>query len=132
MPLAVQSYARGRAISAGFRIELNDVDGVARTRHVDTHAAGELVAADHGMSGIADGGSANAARGVGGGLAPGAGDLPAAIGELGAWGGPDDGAGAAVAVRAPGAGVLPAAIGELGACVELIVGSGAAHGLRDA
>ena len=84
MPLAVQSYARGRAISAGFRIELNDVDGVARTRHVDTHAAGELVAADHGMNGIADGASAHAARGVVGGLAPGAGDRPAAIGELGA------------------------------------------------
>src|SRR5262245_35193582 len=66
------------------RIELNNVDGLGRARHVDAHATRELGTVDHGMNGIADGASAHAARGVVGGFAPGAGDLPAAIGELGA------------------------------------------------
>ena len=65
-------------------VELNDIDRVARAGDVDAHAAGEFVAADDGMNGVAGRCPAHTARRIISGLAPGAGDLAAAIIELGA------------------------------------------------
>ena len=61
MPLAVQRDAGGLPVRTGFPIELNDIDGVTRARHVNAHGARELVAVDDDMDRIADSSSVHRA-----------------------------------------------------------------------
>ena len=63
--LALEAQAGGEVVDTGLGAALEHVNGVALAGELDAHAAGELVAGDHGVNEITFGRPAHAAaRGV--------------------------------------------------------------------